>query len=86
MSLAREPQPEWRADAACAGEMGATFYPPMRPEKKSVRVAREQRAKAVCAKCMVRTQCLEHALRSNERYGIWGGLTDNERRHLATAV
>jgi WhiB family redox-sensing transcriptional regulator len=84
------PQPtsdgeRWQADAACQGEGGSVFYPPMRPERKAARLAREQRAKAVCATCVVRTECLEQALAFNERHGIWGGLTDAERRSLRTA-
>ena len=73
---------DWHARAACIGEMGTVFYPPMRPERRSVKNAREQRAKAVCEGCSVREECLDHALANNERYGIWGGLTDAERRNL----
>lgn len=72
----------WRDMAACSGDMGALFYPPVRPERRSVKAAREERAKQVCATCPVRTDCLEQALASGERYGIWGGLTDTERRPL----
>ena len=72
----------WQTHAACHGEMGSFFYPPLRPERKAVRLAREERAKAVCASCVVRQECLDTALRQNERYGIWGGLTDVERRNL----
>jgi len=81
-SILRRDDERWQTGAACSGEMGAVFYPPMRPEKKSVRLAREERAKAICALCPVRRTCLEHAVTNNERYGIWGGLTDHERRHL----
>jgi WhiB family redox-sensing transcriptional regulator len=73
---------EWQQDAACRGEMAAAFYPPLRPEKKHERLARERAAKAVCDTCTVRVECLDHAIRSDERYGIWGGMTDAERRHL----
>lgn len=73
---------DWHGQAACIGEMGAIFYPPMRPERRSVKNAREQRAKAVCEGCSVREECLDYALENNERYGIWGGLTDAERRDL----
>lgn len=75
----------WQADAACQGEQGSVFYPPIRPERKAIRLAREQRAKAVCGTCSVRRECLDASLRHNERYGIWGGLTDVERRHLREA-
>jgi WhiB family redox-sensing transcriptional regulator len=72
----------WREQAACVGDMATAFYPPLRPEKRSVKTAREERAKAVCAACPVRLQCLDQAVESGERYGIWGGLTDTERSHL----
>jgi WhiB family redox-sensing transcriptional regulator len=76
------PRTDWQHDAACRGEFAATFYPPLRPEKKDERLARERAAKAVCRACPVREACLDHALRYDERHGIWGGLTDAERRHL----
>jgi len=76
---------KWQTMAACHGEMGSVFYPPVRTERKAVRVAREQRAKAVCAACTVRQECLDAALAQKERYGIWGGLTDVERRQLLEA-
>lgn len=77
----REP---WQASAACSGENAALFYPPLRTEKKASRLARERRAKAVCNSCPVRVACLDHAVDSNERFGIWGGLTNKERRLAAT--
>ena len=43
------------------------------------------RAKQVCAGCDVRAECLQQAVRTGERYGVWGGLTDLERRHLNIA-
>lgn len=81
-SLERIDEEHWRFRAACQGERGVLFYPPLRPEKKAVRTAREQRAKQVCAGCDVRAECLEQAVRNGERYGVWGGLTDVERRKL----
>jgi WhiB family redox-sensing transcriptional regulator len=54
----------------------------MHAERKHERLARERRAKAVCAACPVREQCLAHAVAYDERYGIWGGLNQDERRHL----
>ncbi|WP_395153234.1 WhiB family transcriptional regulator [Ilumatobacter sp.] len=73
---------DWRSKAACQGDMGSAFYPPLRSEKRSIKEAREKRAKKVCASCVVRTTCLDQALHRGERYGIWGGLTDLERQHL----
>ncbi len=81
-SVERIDEDQWRSRAACQGEWGAVFYPPVRPEKKAARVAREQRAKQVCDGCEVRRECLDHAISHGERYGVWGGMTDAERRHL----
>jgi WhiB family redox-sensing transcriptional regulator len=63
--------------------MSVLFYPPLRPEKKVVRLSREASAKAVCAGCPVAAACLQSAFANDERYGIWGGLTDRERRLAA---
>ena len=78
-------EPRWQAEAACHGDMGSIFYPPLRGERKVARLSRERRAKALCQVCPVRAECLEWALQHNERYGIWGGLTDVERRELRQA-
>lgn len=40
------------------------------------------RAERICATCPVRLECLRHALEHNEQWGIWGGCTPNERKHL----
>jgi WhiB family redox-sensing transcriptional regulator len=73
---------EWQHRGACRGEAGVDFYPPMHHERKHERLTRERRAKAVCASCPVRIECLEHAVAADERYGIWGGLTYDERQQL----
>ncbi|WP_420451610.1 WhiB family transcriptional regulator [Ilumatobacter sp.] len=73
---------DWRDSAACAGRLSSTFYPPPRSEDKFTRRQRESRAKAVCATCAVRDDCLDHAISNDERYGIWGGLNGRERRRL----
>ncbi len=39
-------------------------------------------AKSICARCEVRTECLETAMRRNEAFGVWGGLSERERRAL----
>jgi len=73
---------EWRRRARCQGEAAAEFYPPFGGERKRDRVARELRAKAVCATCPVAGPCLQQALSSQERHGVWGGLTAEERLRL----
>jgi WhiB family transcriptional regulator, redox-sensing transcriptional regulator len=70
---------EWQRAALCRGEAGRDFYPPFGGERKRDRKARELRAKAVCEGCPVRAECLDHAVNSGERYGVWGGLTSDER-------
>lgn len=72
----------WRAKAACRNDRGVPFYPPSHHERRPERRARELAAKEICSGCPVRTSCLEHALAHDERYGVWGGLTDAERRVL----
>jgi WhiB family redox-sensing transcriptional regulator len=70
---------QWQNAAICRGDVGRDFYPPFGGERKRDRIAREHRAKVICASCPVRRQCLEHAVASGERYGVWGGLTFDER-------
>jgi WhiB family redox-sensing transcriptional regulator len=58
------------------------FFPPSVAERRDVREAREAKAKTICAECSVQQECLEFALRVHEPHGIWGGLTEAERRRL----
>jgi WhiB family transcriptional regulator, redox-sensing transcriptional regulator len=69
----------WQRSARCRVDAGRDFYPPFAGERKHDRKARELRAKAVCESCPVRVECLDHAVTSGERYGVWGGLTSDER-------
>jgi WhiB family redox-sensing transcriptional regulator len=66
---------DWRDAAACARLATGTNFFPERGESAAA-------AKAVCATCAVRHQCLEFALRINESCGVWGGLSGLERRQL----
>jgi WhiB family redox-sensing transcriptional regulator len=43
------------------------------------------RARAICSACRVRVDCLEYALANGERFGVWGGLSENERRSIRIA-
>ena len=70
--------PGWWFAGLCAQTDPELFF----PEKGgSVR-----EAKAVCAGCPVCAQCLEHALAHDERFGVWGGLSERERRRLKAAA
>jgi WhiB family redox-sensing transcriptional regulator len=66
----------WRLFAACRSIEPDLFFP-----VSSTGASLEQisKAKAICDCCLVRRQCLAFALRTRQRYGIWGGLGEDER-------
>lgn len=72
------PDWNWQRRAACRGKDLRLFFT-SRAESPAVRDALDKEAKAICAGCPVRRQCLDHALYSPERYGTWGGLDEDER-------
>ena len=72
----------WQARAACRGPHASSFFPPSRVERKEEKAHREAKAKAICAECRVRTDCLDYAMRIREPHGIWGGLNEVERKHV----
>ena len=65
---------EWQEQALCAQTDPETFF----PEKGGS----TREAKRICQACAVRDECLEYALEHDERFGIWGGLSERERRRL----
>src|ERR1700747_642527 len=67
---------EWRAASACLNTDPDVFFPVAVGSAASKQVARAMR---ICAGCTVRQQCLDFALRSGEKDGIWGGTTPEER-------
>lgn len=73
MSLLLDDQ-TWAVHAACAG---------VDPDSLFVRGAAQRQARQVCYTCPVRIDCLADALDSGTTYGVWGGLTERERRALA---
>ncbi len=72
---------EWQLDAACQGLNSTIFFHPD-GERGAARARRANRAKAVCEHCPVIAECRRHALAVREPYGVWGGLTEEERREL----
>jgi WhiB family redox-sensing transcriptional regulator len=64
----------WQERALCAQTDPEAFF----PEKGGS----TREAKRVCRSCEVRAECLEYALEHDERFGIWGGLSERERRRL----
>jgi WhiB family redox-sensing transcriptional regulator len=72
--LDEETQLGWQDRALCAQTDPEAFF----PEKGGS----TREAKKVCGGCEVRAECLEFALQNDERFGIWGGLSERERRKL----
>ena len=64
----------WQADALCAQTDPEAFF----PEKGGS----TREAKRICLGCEVKDSCLEYALANDERFGIWGGLSERERRRV----
>lgn len=77
---------DWQLRALCRGHHAHLFFPPNTFERKDERERREVRAKAICGVCPVVSECSEYALAIREPYGIWGGLTETERREHAAQV
>ncbi len=74
LSMADEDEVTWQERALCAQTDPEAFF----PEKGGS----TREAKKVCDSCEVKRECLEYALAMDERFGIWGGLSERERRRL----
>jgi WhiB family transcriptional regulator, redox-sensing transcriptional regulator len=72
----------WQVKAACRGPQATAFFPPSHAERKDEKAARELRAKSICAGCHVCQDCLAYAVRIREPHGIWGGMSEAERKLL----
>ena len=68
----------WQDQALCAQTDPEAFF----PEKGGS----TREAKRICVGCEVKAECLEYALLQDERFGIWGGLSERERRRLKRQV
>jgi WhiB family redox-sensing transcriptional regulator len=64
---------DWRRRSRCVGDNADVLF---------VRGAEQRKAKLLCAPCPVRTECLAEALDERVRFGVWGGMTERERRAL----
>lgn len=73
----------WQVRAACRGPNQAIFFPPSQMERRSEKRSRERRAKEICSSCPVQLECRNYAITIREQHGIWGGLTEGERRLVA---
>jgi WhiB family transcriptional regulator, redox-sensing transcriptional regulator len=77
------PGEHWRSLAACQFAEPDLFFPISSSGPSGPQVAQ---AKAICAGCRVRRQCLAFALRTHQVHGVWGGLTEQERHPLISAT
>jgi WhiB family transcriptional regulator, redox-sensing transcriptional regulator len=68
----------WQERALCAQTDPEAFFPEKGGSTRD--------AKKVCVGCDVRSECLEYALEHDERFGIWGGLSERERRKFKKDV
>ena len=75
---ATEEDDQWQENALCAQTDPEAFF----PEKGGS----TREAKRICLGCEVRDKCLEYALANDERFGIWGGLSERERRRLKRGI
>ncbi len=64
----------WQEQANCLGEKPSVFYPEIGESTAQ--------AKLFCGQCVVRNECLEYALRNREKFGVWGGKSEVERRRI----
>lgn len=74
LAPAGDAAPRWQDRALCAGTDPELFFPG--------RGASSKEAKKVCRGCVVRAECLDYALAADERYGVWGGLSERDRMRL----
>jgi len=72
--LGRVEDQEWHSRALCAQTDPEAFFPEKGGSTRD--------AKKICTGCDVRAECLSYALSNDERFGIWGGLSERERRRL----
>lgn len=74
--------PSWRLFALCGVGDLEDFYAPDEETSAAAEHEREQRAKQICLRCPVLMSCRAEALLTREPYGIWGGLSEVDRRRV----
>lgn len=67
-------RPDWMADAECRGLDPTVFFTELGESTREV--------KALCSRCPVRADCLDYALTNGERFGVWGGTSERERKRM----
>lgn len=77
VSVPRYGAPDWSQQGDCRHYDPEWWFPPKGDNRQTLDVAI-----GICRECPVQDACLAYALEHNEQYGVWGGLTTNERRAL----
>ena len=70
----------WQDRAAC-GHAGFTLFFGPENERQGPKERRERQARAVCAGCPVRSECADDAFARNAKFGVWGGMGEEERKN-----
>ncbi len=76
---------QWQDSGACREADDTLFFHPPN-ERGLARLRRDRAAKAVCSRCPVRIECADYAIRSREPYGVWGGLTEEDRERIYARI
>lgn len=71
----------WQELGSCRDADPLLFFHPQN-ERGSSRIKRDQSAKRICAPCQVRLECADYAIRAREPYGVWGGLSEDDREMI----
>ncbi|PQP13744.1 WhiB family transcriptional regulator [Rhodococcus opacus] len=77
--------PNWRLRARCRFLVADLFFAPEH-ESRGEKIRRERAARELCALCPVLVPCRDHAVGGKEKYGVWGGLTEAQRRPVTGAL
>ncbi|WP_235026838.1 WhiB family transcriptional regulator [Dietzia lutea] len=78
---AQEDRWAWADQGKCIGR--ADLFYNSDDESKVRRRRKEKQAKRLCETCPVKSRCQQHAMENRELYGVWGGLSENDRHRLA---
>jgi WhiB family redox-sensing transcriptional regulator len=76
---------QWQERGTCRTADPTLFFHPQN-ERGLARARRDRSAKAVCAACPVRIECADYAIRAREPYGVWGGLTEEDREAIYSRI
>jgi WhiB family transcriptional regulator, redox-sensing transcriptional regulator len=77
VSLVPDLATDWRDSAACSGYPNSLFFPGPDATEKTL-----ERAIAICSTCPATAECLEYSLETNQRAGVWGGTSEEQRKSL----